>query len=663
MQIIIGFTCAGSTHLGYNVSQDPQSDLGVLTGVFDSQSPHSALAQTDGPSDPVELEDFLDNEITAELNDYHIPGAAVSVVKDGQLFFAKGYGHADLQNSKPVVANQTLFMVGSVTKLFTLTALMQLVEQGKLDLDADVNTYLASFQIPATYPQPITLKNLMAHNAGFEDRNVGTIAQSAADIEPLGDYLTHNMPARVRPPGEVTAYSNYGVALAGYVIEQVSGMPFDDYIEANILNPLSMHHTTTRQPVPSNLAQDMSMCYTYADGAYQAGDSFFYMQIQPAGAMRATVTDIANFMIAHLQNGIYGDSRILQNATAEQMHTQLFTNDPRVNGNAHGFWEMNLNSLRILYHHGVTSSFASFLFLLPQQNIGLFVSYNSLGGQDAEVRLLRTFLDRYYPITNPAPPNFSQQAGRFAGSYRATRMAYTTFEKAAAIFSQVDVVANSDGTLLLNGLGNQSKWVQVEPGVFRLSGGQRYDAYRLSGVQPNDTLVFGEDAQGHVTYMFINNLPEQAFEKVPWYENVSFTLSLIVACLAFFMSMLIFLPIRFLMDRRKGEKKRVSSRWARWGRGLSGIFSLLNLLFFVGILMGLGNTIPFLFGVPLFFTVVLSIGLAASALGVVSVVFVVLAWKQRYWSLAGRLHYTLVTLACLAFIWFLSNWNLLGFRF
>jgi len=637
--------------------------VGALSSVLNSWSPQVALAQTTGPSEPMELEDFLDNEITAELNDYHIPGAAVSVVKDGQLFFAKGYGYANLQNNKPVVANQTLFMVGSVTKLFTWTAVMQLVEQGKLDLNVDVNTYLKSFQIPATYPQPITLKNLMTHTAGFEDRNVGTVAQTADDIEPLGDYLAHNMPSRVRPPGEVTAYSNYGVALAGYVIEQVSGMPFDDYIEANILNPLNMHHTTTRQPLPSDLAQDMSMCYTYADGAYQAGDPFLYMQIQPAGAMRTTVTDIANFMIAHLQNGIYGNSRILQNATAEQMHTQLFTNDPRVNGNAHGFWEMNLNSLRILYHYGLTSSFASFLFLLPEQNLGLFVSYNSLGGNQAEIRLLRTFLDRYYPITNPAAPSFSQQASRFAGSYRANRMAYTTFEKAAAIFSQVDVVANSDGTLLLNGLGDQSKWVQVETRVFRLSSGQRYDAYRLSGVQPNDTLVFGEDAQGHVTYMFINNLPEHAFEKVPWYENVSFTLSLMVVCLAFFVSMLIFLPIRFLRDRRRGGEKKVSSRWARWGRGLSGIFSLLNLLFFVGILMGLGNTTPFLFGVPLFFVIVLSIGLVASVLGVMSVAFVVLAWKQRYWSLAGRLHYTLVTFASLAFIWFLNNWNLLGFRF
>lgn len=642
IQLIIGFSTAGSVYPG-------------LT--------RAAFAQTNGPSDPMELGGFLDNEIMAELNDYHVPGAAVSVVKGGQLFFAKGYGFADLQDSKPVVADQTLFMVGSVTKLFTWTAVMQLVEQGRLDLDADVNTYLESLQIPATYPQPITLKNLMAHNAGFEDRNVGTVTQAAADIQPLGEYLADNMPARVRPPGEVTAYSNYGVALAGYIVEQASEMPFDDYIEANILNPLNMHHTTTRQPLPSDLAQDMSMCYNYAGGAYQAGYAFLYLQIQPAGAMRTTVTDLANFMIAHLQNGIYGNLRILQNVTAEQMHSQLFTNDPKVNGNAHGFWEMNLNGQRILFHYGLTSSFASFLFLLPEQNVGLFVSYNSLGGNEAEIRLLRTFLDRYYPIANPAAPSFSQEASRFAGSYRATRMAYTTFEKVAAIFSQVDVVADSDGTLLLNGLGNQSKWVQVEARVFRLSSGQRYDVSRLSGVQVNDTLVFSEDEQGHVTYMFINNLPEWGFEKVPWYENASFTLSLMVACLALFVSMLIFLPVRFLIARRKRGEKTVGSRWALWCRRLSGIFSLLNLLFFVGLLMSLGDTTPFFFGVPLFFVIVLSIGLVASVLGVASVAFVVLAWKQSYWSLTGRLHYTSMTLASLAFIWFLNNWNLLGFRF
>lgn len=163
--------------------------------------------------------------------------------------------------------------------------------------------------------------------------------------------------------------------------------------------------------------------------------------------------------------------------------------------------------------------------------------------------------------------------------------------------------------------------------------------------------------------MFINNLPEWAFEKVPWFENVSFVSNLMAACLAFFISMLIFLPIRFLRDRRKGEEKTVSSRWARWGRRLSGIFSLLNLLFFVGLLMGLSNTTPFFFGVPLFFVIVLSIALVASAFVVVSVAFVILAWKQRYWSLAGRLHYTLVTFASLAFIWFLNDGSLLGFRF
>ena len=637
--------------------------VGVLSSVLNSRSPQVALAQTNGPSDSMELEDFLDNEITGELNVYHIPGASVSVVKDGQLFFAKGYGYASLQDSKPVVANQTLFMVGSVTKLFTWTAVMQLVEQGKLDLNVDVNTYLTSFQIPATYLQPITLKNLMAHNAGFEDRNIGTVALSAAEIEPLGEYLAHNMPARVRPPGEVTAYSNYGVALAGYIVEQVSETSFDDYIEANILTPLEMHHTTTRQPVPSDLATDMSMCYSYAADSYQAGYAFLYLRFPPAGSMRTTVADMANFMIAHLQDGVYGSIRILQSATAEQMHSRLFANDPEVNGNAYGFWEWNLNGQRILYHYGVTAQFASLLFLLPEQNVGLFVSYNSLGGNDAEIRLLRTFLDRYYPITNPAAPSFSPQASRFAGSYRVARMSYTTFEKVAAIFSQVDVVANSDGMLVLNGLGNQSKWVQVAPRVFRLSSGQRYDMYRLGGTQQNDTLVFGEDAQGQVTYMFINNSPEHVFEKVPWSEKVWFTLSLIVTCFTLFVSMLVFLPIRFLRDRRKGREKIVSFRWARWGRLLSGIFSLLNLLFLVGLLVGLSNTTPFAFGVPLFFVAVLSLGLVASVLGVVSVFFVVLAWKQHYWSLTGRLHYTLVTIGSLVFIWFLNNWNLLGFRF
>ena len=176
---------------------------------------------TGGPTDPKELEAFMDGTVNAELKAHHIPGATVAVVKNGQIIFAKGYGYADISKRKAVVANQTLFRIGSVSKLFIWTAVMQLAEQNKLDLDADVNVYLKDFQIPANYPGPITLKDLMTHTSGFEDMATGgrLFVRNETDIVPMGEYLKDKMPARVRPPGEVTAYSNYGSALAAYIVE------------------------------------------------------------------------------------------------------------------------------------------------------------------------------------------------------------------------------------------------------------------------------------------------------------------------------------------------------------------------------------------------------------------------------------------------------------
>src|ERR687889_2070987 len=148
-----------------------------------SQGKNVANAQQQGPTDRAELEAFLDEELGKEMQKHHIAGAAVSVVKDGELFFAKGYGEADVEKGIPVDPKQTIFHVGSVGKLFTWTAVMQLVEEGRLDLDADINTYL-DFRIPDTYPHPITLKHLLTHTAGFEDRYFEVAALDADDQLP-----------------------------------------------------------------------------------------------------------------------------------------------------------------------------------------------------------------------------------------------------------------------------------------------------------------------------------------------------------------------------------------------------------------------------------------------------------------------------------------------
>src|SRR5579875_3576638 len=264
-----------------------------------STTPHRAPA--DSLIDPQDLETLLDGMMAAQMQDDHIPGATISVVQNGHFLFTAGYGYADLQQGKPVSDATTLFRIGSVSKLFTWTAVMQLAEEGKVDLHADVNTYLKTFKIPATFPQPITLANLLTHTAGFEDSTTDIFVPDAQDLQPLGIWLATHMPARVYPPGVVTAYSNYGATLAGYIVEQVSGMPFDQYIEQHIFKPLNMNQSTFRQPLPPDLAPNMSQGYTFVNGVYRA-DPFEDVQVWPAGAMSTTADDMANFMIAQLQD-------------------------------------------------------------------------------------------------------------------------------------------------------------------------------------------------------------------------------------------------------------------------------------------------------------------------------------------------------------------------
>jgi CubicO group peptidase (beta-lactamase class C family) len=200
-------------------------------------------SQSQGPTDPAELEAFLDNLLATQMAEYHIPGAAVAVVRDGKVLLAKGYGYANLEKGIPVDPEQTVFRIGSSGKVLTWTAIMQLIEQGKLDLDADINTYL-DFRIPDTYPQPITLKHLLTHTPGFEETWYETFTFDPAAVLPPGEWLATHIPARVFPPGDTAAYSNYGAELAGYIVERVSGQSYAQYVQEHILAPLGMVHSS-----------------------------------------------------------------------------------------------------------------------------------------------------------------------------------------------------------------------------------------------------------------------------------------------------------------------------------------------------------------------------------------------------------------------------------
>ncbi len=613
----------------------------------------------EGPTDPAEMEAFMDELFPQQMDEYHIAGAAVSVVKDGQLFFSKGYGYADVENKIPADSEQTLFKIGSLTKLFTWTAVMQLAEQGKLDLDADVNTYL-DFQIPNTYPQPITLKHLMAHTSGFEDLHVDIVSWTEVAPATAGEWLASHIPARVSPPGERAGYSNYGAALAGYIVARVSGESYSQYVQNHILNPLGMSHTTAQPSTPQELLANESVGYMYQEGAFQVFPTLFGpADLFPAGLVRTTANDMARFMIANLQNGFYGDAstemRILEEATARQMHSTLYVPDPRLLGSAYGFFEFSDNGQRVIGHSGEAEPMHALLLLLPDQNVGAFVVYNSSNAGDLvdqHFGFQRAFFDHYYPA--PAleplqpPADFASRADHFVGNYRWTRSAYTTLEKyQSQLFGAMVSVSNpGDGTLLITSPYGEWHTIEVAPMYF-------------SQVDGPFHFFFRDDERGNTAYFFTDAVPQFAFEKTRWYETPGFNMPLLLFSLLMFVSMLPVALVRFIQSRRRPGDQNHSPH-SRVAYGLAFSISILNLLFVAGTYVW-GPWVAF--GIPLAYKIAMGLGVLAALLTVGALIYVMLAWKDHYWGFAFRVYYTVITLAAVDFVWFLNQWNLLGWRY
>ena len=608
-----------------------------------------------GPTTVEEMEAFVDGFMDAQMKAGPVAGAIVIVVKDGQVFFQKGYGYEDVEKQVPVDPAQTLFRPGSVSKLFTWTSIMQLVEQGKLDLDADVNKYLKDFQVKATYPQPVTLRNIMTHTAGFEDGGVGYLfANKAEDLIPLGKWVAAHEPARVRPPttnfddGTSASYSNWATALAGHIVEVVSGQSFDDYVAQHIFQPLGMTRSTFGEPLPESLAPRMSGGYTYEAGAFKANGFEFIHAAGPAGSLSSTASDMARFMLAHLQDGALGDGRILKPETAQLMHTRMMSPDPALNGHALGFYETYINGHRIIGHGGDTQFFHSVLSLMPQTGIGLFASVNTGGqGGRTSVALERAFFKHYYPAELPVvkpPADAAKRNARYAGSYRTLRHSYTKFEKVFAAFGNDEVVAMPDGTLMMGDIfGNPSRWVEVGDGVFRQQNGDLFAAFK-------------GDEGGKATAV-VGLFPPIVSHRISMWENGKLHGWIVGIALLLFVTTL----VSAIRQRRADKALTGQLRWARPVLALSGVLFWLFLLIIAGILAG--GFQGLIYKIPTSLYVALTMPLLAIPFALLGAWYAVGVWRTGTWSFGARLHYTLAAVFGLVFLVVLNYWNLLGYRF
>src|ERR1700694_3853624 len=520
--------CTGGFAQKPTVPLPPKADVQPQAQVAETQvkaPPHEMTA--------ADVEAFLDGFLPMQLERENIGGAVVSVVKDVKVLFAKGYGYSDVEKKKPVSVDGTLFRPGSISKLFTWTAVMQLVEQGKLDLDRDVNTYL-DFKIPAAWPQPITLRNILTHTTGFEESVKELFVPEGSKPIPLKEYLPNHIPERIFPPGATPAYSNYAATLAGYIVERVSGRPFNDYVAENIFKPLGMPHSTFAQPLPPELKPLMSNGYTVGSGSSKP---FEVLVPAPAGSLAATAADLSRFMIAHLQNGKFEDISILRPETALAMHARQAALSPDMNAMALGFYEESRNGHRIIGHGGDTLYFHSDLHLVLDAGLGFYVSYNSAGKGEISPRsaLWQHFMDRYFPFTPPevAPvAAAATDAAAVSGYYISSRRSDSTFLKATEAFGEVHVVGGTDGILTIHPFkdfnGETRKWKEIGPMLFRAVNGQ-------------DRIAFVRDKEGRM--VLTSSFPAIVFQRASWVDATPWNRFLITGSLAVLALTLLFWPV------------------------------------------------------------------------------------------------------------------------
>lgn len=600
---------------------------------------------------------FLDGLVPLQIGRADLAGAVVAVVKDGKLVFAKGYGYSDVAKKAPVNPETTLFRPGSISKTFTWTAVMQQVEQGKLDLDRDVNDYL-DFKVPPAFGKPITLRNIMTHTPGFEETVKDLFVHSQSDLRPLSEYLRVHMPQRIYAPGTTPAYSNYATTMAAYIVERVSGQNFNDYVDEHFFKPLDMHHATFRQPLPEALQSDMSTGYILGSGEAKP---FEYVQVAPAGSLSASAVDMTHWMIMHLQNGKYGDVQILKPETAMQMHArQNGPWSPSMDAMCLGFYEESQNGHRIIGHGGDTIYFHSDLHLILDANVGFFVSYNSPGRDDVSPRtvLFTKFMDRYFPAPPsdvPVVATAAQDAKSVAGLYEVSRRFETNILAVTTVLGEAKIsVDPKDNTIflgLLKGLNGQARhFREIAPMLYQ-------------AVDGHEKIAFMNDASGRS--VFYLDYPFMVFQRVDStldnqtvnYVILGFTLGVVALSIVFW-------PISAIFRKHYGKpltldpgamRLRMLVRLICFG---IVIFVVCELTFVnkLGNLSGLAERTDFWVHLLQLF------GLLVGFSSIIAIINALKSWGdagQWFWN---KLWNTFLAISCVAYFWFIYHWHLLNFH-
>ncbi|SEM81412.1 serine hydrolase domain-containing protein [Lihuaxuella thermophila] len=605
-----------------------------------AQTPRSEKTLTDVK----EFEAFLDRFMNQKLREKNIAGASFVLVKDGRIFIAKGYGYADLEKKQPVDPDTTIFRVASISKLFTTTAVMQQVERGKLDLHTDLNQYLTGTYLHTPFAKPVTIHHLLTHTAGF--LNETSMNVSVRDPKKVKSPYTVDSP--VLEPGKMISYSNAGMEWAGRLVQESSGMPFNQYMKKNIFEPLGMKRSTFSQDLPEEWRDHLATAYRFKNGK-NVPQPYSYFHGGPSASLHTTATDVARFMIAHLQRGTFRNNRILEEKTVALMHRTQFRHHPKVPGMAYGFFEEEMNGDRALFHEGRLPEGTSLLYLLPQENTGFFITYNrnpvEEKGKPVTQQLKDEIMNRYFPgkasaVRDVQPDDFE----KYEGVYRWEWYPHHTMEKIVSLFTQIHVQKNKQGHLELKSIAHPpSLLTYAEPGVFQTNEGKK--------------LGFQSNSSGEMTF-FYEEGNMAAYQKVKWYETDVFHFALLGLFAFTFLLAIgysLFDLVKYLLRKR--------GKWIF--SVIIGITGAGNLLFLAGcaflVIIPYFTTYwaAFHFGIPWTVKWISVLPWVSGVLSIGLLIETMMGWKKQRLSTGRGIYYLVTAVMTLAFIGYGWYWNLI----
>ena len=616
----------------------------------------------------VDISAWIDQQLTLRTSGEDIPGITFVLVQGNSIVHAKGYGLADVQSQRPMSAEQSLFPVASLSKTVVAIAVMQLYEQGKIDLDTDINNYLNTFDYQTDF-SPITIKQLLTHTAGIDDRVIGVDAIRFEDIVPLAQHLKDHLPAQIRPADEAFTYSNYGYALLGLIVEQVSGMPFHQYVKTAILQPLKMHKSGFRLKPNTTNNKHIVTGYKQKNGPLVAHKGRYRLDY-PAGEFKATALDMGHYISMLLNHGSHKQQRILQASTIELMFTKGFKHFGEADNQwLLGFSQKQQLGYQSIGHSGMLTGFRSELLLLPGLNVGLFIGINAsnpvvdnpsnrvvdkviqrfirdlvkklsgnLSAAESTAFLKPPFkatapdLTQWQPVKQPLSP--------LVGHYRFTRYSQNTLAKLVLLLrnnSEIEIKQNGD---LLEVVQWRNEMIGVSDLTFY---DQRFGQYS----------AFGRNKAGEIAYFFQNGT--DSWHKIDWYESKKFQalwFAIIVVVLL--------LSIVAGVTRLVFVRNRKTNRLAQVNI-INAILILtsLSLLFYA--LFDLDYA-DFSAGLPMLMNFVLLMPLVYIPLLFWGLWLMVSQWRNKTGPLLQRCFQSLIAITGLAFIPLLSYWNLIGFQ-